>query len=316
MKSHEPGVNSLNWNLLRSFYAIAEERSITKAAQRLNMRQPSLSLALQRLEEELGCQLVHRDSRHFELTARGSRVFNECEEIYRGVARVKELTKGDCDETSGLLRLNIVSNLHSPIIDEAIRLLHQRSPSITWQLEVANSGDIVRSIAQEQISIGICLLTKPVVTLNCRMLFREEFAIFCGNEHPLFGAKNVVLQELQHEPFVSFTCAVEGLGLEPVAVLREGAGLGSRVAGSSSNLEEVRRMIIAGLGVGVLPVAATRNEIEKGQLWPLPVANGGIGADVFLITNPNVQLRPVEERFIDVIDELMQIEEKTPSAAL
>ena len=64
-------VNDLNWNLLRSFCAIAEEKGITRAAKRLNMSQPSVSLALQRLEDQLGCQLVFRDSRRFALTLRG-----------------------------------------------------------------------------------------------------------------------------------------------------------------------------------------------------------------------------------------------------
>ena len=71
MPQVKPLLNDLNWNLFRSFCAIAEEKSITRAAKRLNMSQPSVSLALQRLEEQLGCQLVFRDSRHFALTLRG-----------------------------------------------------------------------------------------------------------------------------------------------------------------------------------------------------------------------------------------------------
>ena len=67
--------SDLNWNLLRMFYMIAKEESITKAAKRLGLSQPSVSNALQKLEAQLGCQLVFRDSRHFELTTRGERFF-------------------------------------------------------------------------------------------------------------------------------------------------------------------------------------------------------------------------------------------------
>lgn len=294
--------------MLRAFCIIAEEKSITRAALRLNIRQPSLSLSLQRLEEELGCQLVHRDSRHFELTAPGERVYKECLEIYRGVSRVSDIAKDDADQTSGLISLAIVSNLKSDLLNEAIRLLHQRSPSITWRINVLNSGDIVQEVVHERATIGICLLTKPIVNLNCKLILREEFAIYCGSEHPLFGSDNINLKELQQEPFVSFTCAIEGLGLEPMAVLREGAGLGTRVIGSSSNLEEVRRMIISGLGIGVLPTAAASNQVASGDLWQLNITNYHIGADVFLITNPNVILRPVDEKFIEVVDELLKLE--------
>ena len=63
-----PDLTQLNLNLLRSFCAIADERGISSAARRLSLSQPSLSLALRRLEESLGCRLVHRDSRRFVLT--------------------------------------------------------------------------------------------------------------------------------------------------------------------------------------------------------------------------------------------------------
>ena len=89
----KPLVNDLNWNLLRSFCAIAEEKGFTRAAKRLNMSQPSVSQALQRLEEQLGCQLVFRDSRRFALTLRGERVYQECAEILRGVDRIAVLSQ-------------------------------------------------------------------------------------------------------------------------------------------------------------------------------------------------------------------------------
>ena len=88
----------LNWNLFRSFCAIAEEQGITRAAKRLKMSQPSVSLALQRLEEQLGCQLVFRDSRRFGLTLRGERIYQECAEILRCVDRISELSRDRSDD--------------------------------------------------------------------------------------------------------------------------------------------------------------------------------------------------------------------------
>ena len=80
--------SDLNWNLLRMFYMIAKEESITKAAKRLGLSQPSVSNALQKLEAQLGCQLVFRDSRHFELTTRGDKIFQECREIFHSAERI------------------------------------------------------------------------------------------------------------------------------------------------------------------------------------------------------------------------------------
>ncbi|WP_134681836.1 LysR family transcriptional regulator [Paracoccus ravus] len=297
----------LNWNLLRSFHAIAEERGITRAAKRLNMSQPSVSLALQKLEDQLGCQLVFRGSRHFALTLRGEKIYQECAEILRGVDRISQLAEDSNDEKFGELRLNIISRLHSPLIDEALRLYHQRHPSISWRIQVQNSIETVRQIAQDRSGIGICLLNKPIINLECRPLFREEFSVYCGAEHPLFGQAQVELRELAQEPFVTFSCATEGQGLEPMVMLRDGLGLGRRISGSSHDLAEIRRMIIAGLGIGILPDLTAGDAVEAGQLWPLRLAGQPLGADVFLVYSAMDDLTVPERQFVELLDELLKL---------
>ncbi|MDW9761415.1 LysR family transcriptional regulator [Sinorhizobium meliloti] len=297
----------LNLNLLRSFFMIAEERSLTRAAARLNMSQPSVSQALQRLEEQLACQLVLRGSRKFELTARGQKIYEECGEIFRAVERIGQLTQERTAEEFGEVRIQIISNLESPLINEALRLYHQRFPSVTWVMEVQNSQDSVKRIQTEKCGIGLCLLSRPVFSLNCQLLFREEFSVYCGAEHPLFGRKEVEKRELRQESFVSFTCATEGMGLEPMAVLSQSLGLGERISGQSPNLEEVRRMIVAGLGIGILPLTAVHDEVASGLLWPLEIKGYPLGADVFLVTHPEGDYSRAEQHFIDLVQELRSL---------
>ncbi|HEY0212027.1 MAG TPA: LysR family transcriptional regulator [Paenirhodobacter sp.] len=305
--SSRPDLSELNWNLLRNFCVIAEEKGITRAAKRLSMSQPSVSLALQKLEEQLSCQLIFRGSRHFALTLRGEKIYQECAEIFRAVDRIGTLSADRNDEEFGELRLFIISQLHSPLIDEALRLYHQRHPSIRWRIEVQNSAETARRITQDKAGIGICLLTKPLLNLECRPLFREEFGIFCGAEHPLYGREAVSNRDLIQEPFVAFTCATEGMGLEPMVMLREGLGLGNRISGSSHDLEEVQRMIVSGLGIGILPVMAAGQAVAAGQLWPLRLIDQPLGADVFLVHSAQTIPTPPEQRLIDLLDELLQL---------
>ena len=114
----------------------------------------------------------------------------------------------------------------------------------------------------------------------------------------------VSARELQQEPFVAFTCATDGMGLEPMVMLREGAGLGRRISGSSHNLEEVRRMIVSGLGIGLLPAMAVAEEVASGKLWPLRFTNQPLGADVFLIRHADSPPSIPEAKFIAMLDEL------------
>jgi DNA-binding transcriptional LysR family regulator len=302
-----PDLSDLNWNLLRSFCVIAEEKGITRAARRLNMSQPSVSLALQKLEENLGCQLIFRGSRHFALTLRGEKIYQECSEMFRAVDRIGTLAEDRNDEEFGELRLFLISGLRSPLFDEAIRLYHQRYPSISWRIDVLNSPEIVRRLNQDKAGLGICLLTKPMINLECRHLFREEFGIFCGAEHLLYGRAEVSVRDLQQEPFVAFTCAIEGIGLEPMVMAREGLGLVNRISGSSHDLQEVQRMIVSGVGIGLLPVPSAADEVAAGRLWPLRLTDQPLGADLFLVYNPQTPPTPPEQRFIDLIDELLKL---------
>ncbi|UVV70739.1 LysR family transcriptional regulator [Brucella anthropi] len=300
-------LKDINLNLLRSFFMIAEERSITRAAARLNMSQPSVSQSLQRLEEQLTCQLVLRGSRKFELTARGQKIYEECSEIFRSVERITLLTQERAAEEFGEIRIQIISNLESPLVNEALRLYHQRYPSVTWVIEVRNSQDTIRRIQTEKCGLGLCLLSRPVFSLNCELLFREEFSVYCGAEHPFFGRNEIEKRELRQESFISFTCATEATGLEPMSVLSESLGLGERISGQSSNLEEVRRMIVAGLGIGILPITAVHDEVTSGQLWPLEIKGYPLGADVFLVTHPECTYSRAEQHFIDTLLELRSL---------
>lgn len=297
----------LNWNLLRTFYMIAREKGITKAANRMGLSQPSVSNALQKLEMQLGCQLVFRDSRHFELTMRGDKIYQECRDIFQSAERISMLVRDSSEEERGLVRYHVVSNLVSPMLDEMLRLYHQRNPSVMFQSEIQNSQTIVRSIQQGRLGIGFCLLAKPLLNLSSIRLFREEFRLFCGSEHHLFGQKNVSIRDIQREPFISFACATEGMGLEPMSMLREGLRLGNRINGMSTNMEEVRRMIVAGLGVGILPLMSASNDIINGVLWPLEILDEPIGADVYLVHASPEKLTPSEREFVHIVKELIDI---------
>src|SRR5262245_65084289 len=95
----------LDWNLLRTFLVIAEERNFTRAAERLFLCQPTISGALRRLEERLGCRLVARGAGHFELTDIGRELHAHCIEIYRAVSSIGDLRPKSKHELSGTVRI-------------------------------------------------------------------------------------------------------------------------------------------------------------------------------------------------------------------
>lgn len=300
----QPRIKHLNWNLLRTFLVIVEERSITRAAERLHVRQPSVTAALQKLEETLGTQLIQRDSRRFVLTAPGEALRQECLEIFRRVERIGERLSTLGDALTGQVRILTVTQVQFSAFDRALALMHRRHPSVSLRIEVANSQEIARAVAHRSAPFGLCLLPKPLAALRCRFLMREEFGIYCGATHALFGREDVGLEALRDEAFVAFTCGQDGGALEPMVALREGAGLGARTVGVSPNLEEVQRLITAGVGIGLLPVHAAAGALEIQQLWRLPMLDGQLGADLYFLSNPEAVPEPAEAAFLAIFESL------------
>lgn len=302
MASSSRWTYGLDWNLLRTFLVIAEERSVTKAAARLLLQQPSVSAALKRLEDTFGCRLFERGARALTLTPQGELLFAECRSLYQAIAGLEQKLVSVSGSVTGAVRLQVVTNLDHPALDAVYRRVHRQHPGISFEVGISTSHEIIRAVSQQIVPFGICLLNKPLPTLSCQFLFREAYGLFCGRSHRLFGNQGVDMIDIQAEPWVSFACAEVSESLEPMLALRLGADLARRVVAVSADLQEVRRFIAAGVGIGTLPLPAGPDADVDPRLWQLPVLNAGeLGADVYFLTNKTARYNSAEAAFLDQI---------------
>ena len=292
-------VFQLDWNLLRTFLVIAEEQSITLAAHRLLRGQPSVSLALKRLETELGCRLVDRGHGTFRLTAAGRRLYAECSHMFGGVGRLPEAVRESVTEISGEIQIALASHVVTPLLDTQLTTLSQTHPKIRFRIRIDTSVKIVQAVRERRASFGICLVNRKFSDVDYHLMYREYFGFYCGPPHPLFGRDNLTMTDLRDYPAVSFDTEDFNDALRPVALLRSKWGLDYDIVGSSSQLEEVRRMIQCGLGIGSLPIHVTEREVSSGTLWRLPPYDDPPEVDVFLVTNPGKRLNRAEALMIE-----------------
>lgn len=292
--SGERLAHELDWNLLRTFMIVVQEGSVTGAARRLYLRQPTVSSALKRLETRLGRRLIERGPALFRVTPAGEVLFRECVEIYGNVARVAVLTRETKDEVTGRVRISMASHVVSPIFDEVLAGFHAAHPRATYEVEVATSAEVTRAVLEKSTSFGVCLVHKRLPHLHYKVMYREHFGFFCGPLHPLFGRSGLSLEDLRGHASVSFKTDQLSDALRPVALLRAQHDLDDRVVGHSSHLEEVRRMIIAGLGIGPLPTHVVARDVRDGLLWRLPPYQAPPAIDIYLVWNPKVHLNRAE----------------------
>lgn len=288
----------LDWNLLRTFLIIAEEGSITRAAQRLLRGQPSVSLALQRLEGELGCRLIDRGHGTFRLTAAGRQLHAECAELFSGVARLPEMTHEAEREVSGEINIMLASHVVTPLLDDQLTSFNRRFGRVRFNIRTDTSAQVVQGVQDKRASFGICLVNRRRPDLDYQMVYREFFGFYCGPAHPLFGRNGLTMADLKNHPTVSFDTDDINDALRPVALLRGQWGLDDEIVGRSSQLEEVRRMIQCGMGVGSLPIHVVERDVRDGFLWRLPPYDDPPQVDIYMVLNPRKRLTRAEDIFV------------------
>lgn len=297
----EKFTRQLDWNLLRTFMMIVQEGGITRAADRMLLAQPTVSNRLKRLERQLGRQLIERGAGAFRVTAHGELLYRECVEIYGNISRLNVLLRDIREEISGHVSIAMASHVQSPLLDEVLADFHAAHPLVTFSIEVTTSTDVCQQVAHKTASCGVCLVYDRLPALRYEAIFREHFQFFCGRRNPLFGRTDLTIADLRDQPLVSFkTDQLSGV-LRPVALLRTQERIEGRVVGTTSNLEEVRRMILAGLGIGPLPMHVVEADLRDGRLWPLPPYDAPPAVDVYLVTNPATHLNRAEAAFVGAL---------------
>nr|WP_321457552.1 LysR family transcriptional regulator [uncultured Cohaesibacter sp.] len=294
---------NLDWNLLRTFMVVVEQKSITKAADFLGLKQPTVSAALKRLEEMIGHKLIIRKPNQFRVTRAGDILYYECSTIFGSVSQLPSLLDRGEDELRGHITLVVASHVVCPQFDEVLAQYAHLHDKVTFSISVADSEEIVSRVGQNRASFGVCLFNNSSVQLDAEIMYREYFALYCGPNHRLFKKKDIDATELVGEPSVSFQTEVEGGALEPVANLRARVQAATRWHGVSSNLVEVRRMIVANIGIGALPVHVARRDVERGLLFQLPPYENLPAVDVHLVSNPKRRFSEAESEFLRLCQE-------------
>jgi DNA-binding transcriptional LysR family regulator len=173
----------LDWNLLRTFLVIMQERSVSRAAARLHLTQPAVSQALKRLEDTLGRNLIQRRGPHFEPTRAGEEVYRIASDIYGHMSRLETELDDRSDDITGSIRLLTVSRIDSGVYDEFLAEFHKTYPRVDLQIEVMRSSDIISSLLQKTATAGLGLCRTPVDKLEQRCFLRQRYALFCGRHH-------------------------------------------------------------------------------------------------------------------------------------
>jgi len=289
---------SLDWNLLRTFMVVVEQHGISKAADSLGLKQPTISAALKRLEYHTGQILVIRKPNEFTVTRAGQVLYTECAKIFGSISQLPSLLDAANVELRGHLTIATTSHVISDHFDDLLDKFSSAHPHVTYSFSVSESDEVEKIVSQNRASFGICLLSKVPKNLETEILYREYFGLFCGARHPLFELQDIHPKDFEGEPFVAFQTEAEGGPLEAISRLRARLGLASSWRGVSSSLNEIRRMIMANIGIGALPLHVVKQDVAAGHLRQLPPYNDLPLVNIYLISNPERRQSDAEATFL------------------
>ncbi len=187
-----------------SFLAIAEELHFGRAAARLHLAQPSLSQQLQRLEREVGVELVSRTSHAVRLTPAGEAFRTEAERIVGHAARAIEAAKAAARGRSGTVTVGFNFPAGLSVLPPTLARLAADHPKVQAQLWERRSGPQVEALLHDELDIGFVYGRPRVAQLRSRELLSLPVVAVVGPQHPLAGRGSVPVGELGEQPCVLF----------------------------------------------------------------------------------------------------------------
>jgi len=289
---------NLDWNLLRTFVVIVQEGSITAAANRVLLQQPAVSMALKRLEEALGQQLIDRRPGRFEVTEAGKRVYAAAREVFGAVVRLPEVSEHVDAAVTGHIRVHAISQAKNDGWDRMVEEFFSQHPRASISITVETTAAVIRAVERRTATLGLSDGVIPEGIEKC-LHSQERYGLFCGRGHEFFGNEDVDISALRGEPYVSFTADVlGGEHMGPVTAVRAFASFGQWVRAASPNVEEVERLILANVGIGMLPVHLAGPLVARGRLWQLPPYDELPTTKTWLIWNRAATLNPAEAAFL------------------
>ncbi len=247
---------------LRYIVAVARERHFGRAAEACFVSQPTLSVAIKKLEEELDLKLFERGASEVSVTPLGDAIVRQAQSVLEQAAAIKEIAKRGKDPLSGPLRLGIIYTIGPYLLPELVRHAIAMTPQMPLMLQENFTVKLLDMLRTGELDCAIMAEPFPDTGLATAPLYDEPFLVAVPVDHPLARRRSIGSEELKQE-----TMLLLGTGHcfrdQVLEVCPEFARFSSHAEGirksfEGSSLETIRYMVAAGMGITVVPQLSVR----------------------------------------------------------
>ena len=242
---------------LKYIVAVAREKHFGRAADACYVSQPTLSVAIKKLEEELDVKIFERSAGEVSVTSLGEQIVRQAQSVLEQAAEIKEIAKRGKDPLSGMLTLGVIYTIGPYLLPELVRHSIQRTPQMPLMLQENFTTKLLEMLRTGEIDCAIVAEPFPDTGLATAPLYDEPFMAAVPSSHPLARQDSVTTTELKNE-----TMLLLGAGHcfrdHVLEVCPEFARYASNAEGirrtfEGSSLETIKHMVAAGMGVTLVP---------------------------------------------------------------
>ena len=263
---------------LRYVVAVGRERHFGRAAEACFVSQPTLSVAIKKLEEELGIVIFERGGSDVSVTPIGAQIVEQAQLVLEHAQALKELAKGGKDPLSGPLKLGIIYTIGPYLLPQLVKQIIEQTPQMPLILQENFTVKLLELLRSGEIDVAILAEPFSESGLVTQALYDEPFVVAVPKDHALAKRKSISSEELKSQTMLllgsghCFRDHVLEVCPELSRYSQMNAGIQRTFEGSS--LETIRHMVASGLGITVLPMLAAPTGLAQAEhLHYLPFAD-------------------------------------------
>ncbi len=254
---------------LKGFVETAREKSFTRAAEKLYLTQPAVSLQVKALEDELGEALFERRGKQILLTEAGRLLFARAEAILEMADRIRQDMADIGQLRTGRLSIGTSDTNCAYVLPPAVKAFRQAHPGVEIRLTDRMSPEVVRLVLEGAVDFGLATLPVTEPRVRTRPLFIREDVAISSATHRLASAKTVDLHSLADCAMLMLERGSTSRGLMDRMFAAE--GLQPYVIMELGSIEVIKRFVEIGLGTAVVPEVSVRDEVRSGRLTAIRV---------------------------------------------
>lgn len=289
----------LDFHKLNVFLKVIETGSFSRAGEALLITHSAVSHHMRDLETQLGTKLFNRGSRGVTLTKSGELLHEYVVKITALVAEAETAVTNVSNLEDGEVRVGATPGLSVYLVPDCILLFRQEFPNLTVTMQTGTSQSVLDLLNQSKIDLGIIegeIEENKLSDFEIRVLQQIEQKIIVGKNHPWWGRKNIALAELNEQEFVM---------RQPDSQTRiwldnelKQHQIEPRVTTTFDNIDSIKRAVIRGQSLSIMPAYTLQDEIEQGVAQALSVVGQPLQRTPKLIWKKTKPLSPSANAFL------------------